>query len=244
MHKCLITWLHVVFALFIGLSNIGAETIVLQNGLDGYMGTEDNSIYEDRPNHTNGGGEHIFSGATTASMRRALIRFDLSSLPDNIQITNVTLELRIDRSGRDSTDDDEYRLHRLLAEWGEGSVVATDPGGIGSPAEPGDATWDYQFFEQDQWETPGGDFAETASIVTPLSRQPGTTVTLSSDGMVEDVETWLSEPENNFGWILIGDENGTRNARRFNSSENESNPPKLIIEFQPNTAVNTWEIYE
>ncbi len=222
---------------------VQAETLILQNGVDGYSGTDDTSIYEDRPNNTNGGGEYIFSGATASSVRRGLIRFDLSPLPENSQIISVALELIFDRSGSSSTDEDEYRLHRITSEWGEGSVVATDPGGIGSPAEAGDTTWTDRLFEQADWDTPGGDFVETASIAMPVTRAPGNTVTFSNGGMAADVETWLADPSSNHGWILIGDEEGTRNARRFHSSENSSDPPQLTIEFEPMTSINSWELY-
>jgi hypothetical protein len=35
--------------------------------------------------------------------------------------------------------------------------------------------------------------------------------------MVADVQSWIQQSANNFGWILIGDESAPRTAKRFDS---------------------------
>lgn len=50
--------------------------------------------------------------------------------------------------------------------------------------------------------------------------------------MVQDVQGWLDDPTNNFGWIVIADESTHTTAKRFGSREEASaNRPKLLIYF-------------
>ena len=51
--------------------------------------------------------------------------------------------------------------------------------------------------------------------------------------MLADVQGWLDDPSTNFGWLLLGNESGTRTTKRFDSKDNptEANRPALTIEF-------------
>ncbi|MSU20737.1 MAG: hypothetical protein EXS30_05010 [Pedosphaera sp.] len=54
----------------------------------------------------------------------------------------------------------------------------------------------------------------------------------STSDLVADVQSWLTNPQSNFGWILISQSEGTpRTARRLGSSENPSTAPSLVIQF-------------
>jgi hypothetical protein len=46
--------------------------------------------------------------------------------------------------------------------------------------------------------------------------------------MVADVQSWLDNPANNFGWLVLGDESGIATAKRFDTRESTS-PPVLSI---------------
>ena len=48
-------------------------------------------------------------------------------------------------------------LHKLLADWGEGTSQATGEEGQGAPATPNDATWRHRFFDTIFWTNEGGD---------------------------------------------------------------------------------------
>ena len=39
--------------------------------------------------------------------------------------------------------------------------------------------------------------------------------------MATDVEAWIANPDENFGWMMIGDEQVDGTAKRFNSREND-----------------------
>jgi len=52
--------------------------------------------------------------------------------------------------------------------------------------------------------------------------------------MVAAVQAWVDDPVSNHGWVLLGDEVVTQNARRILSRENAGpGKPLLSIEFTP-----------
>ena len=78
----------------------------------------------------------------------------------------------------------------------------------------------------------GGDF-EARSSGSALIGGPGSDTWPSTDGMVADVQSWLDDPDANFGWLLRGNESGIQTAKRFDSRENGTagNRPQLTIDF-------------
>src|SRR5205085_6553381 len=113
-----------------------------------------------------------------------------------------------------------------------------DPGGGGTQAAPGDATWLYTFYNTSSWINPGGDFSPTASATTTVSTL-NTTYLWSGSGLVADVQAWVSNPASNFGWIIRGNEVTGGVAQRFNSRQNSSNPPQLMVSFEVSTPTPT-----
>ena len=63
----------------------------------------------------------------------------------------------------------------------------------------------------------------------------------TTSALEADAQGWYDEPENNFGWILIGSEGESGTAKRFATRENEdlAARPQLRIEFEPVTAVQS-----
>ncbi len=53
--------------------------------------------------------------------------------------------------------------------------------------------------------------------------------------MIADVQAWLNNPGNNFGWVLVGDEAANETAMRFDSRSNpdHSRRPELKVVFDP-----------
>lgn len=123
----------------------------------------------------------------------------------------------------------------MLTNWGEGtSDSGTGSGsGSGGPSQTGDATWLHTFYDTQFWTNEGGDFDAVASGSTVV----GTTLTsytwASTAGLLADVQAWLDDPANNFGWALVADESVINTVRRFASRENsdESLRPTLTITF-------------
>src|SRR6266498_4428698 len=127
--------------------------------------SKDNTLYEyiaadgDRSNAL---GDHFFAGMTAeALMRRGVLAFDIAgNIPPGSTITSVSLTLNMSRTISDARI---VELHKLLADWGEGTSNANAQEGQGAPATPNDATWRHRFYNTIFWTTQGGDFSGTVS---------------------------------------------------------------------------------
>jgi hypothetical protein len=193
----------------------------------------DNTLYEDAAGSlSNGAGTHFFvgrTGQTADSIRRGLIKFDVSSsLPPTATIVGVTLYLTMSQS---VAGPEPVELHRVTASWGEGSSIATGGEGGGAPAAAGDATWIHRFYSSTLWTTAGGDFVVTTSATTTVSNVGP--YSWSAPGMVSDVQMWLDTPSINNGWLLLGNEATSSTAKRFDAKENaDSNArPMLVVTY-------------
>lgn len=151
---------------------------------------------------------------------RSLISFDLSSIPDNAVITSASLTLRTrhNRTGTQVT----ISLHRITESW----VNAE-----------GDVSWTKRDASTN-WSTPGGSYIATAS-----SALTGTFTIAGADniftGLEDDVQLWLDNPSQNFGWMLInsGEESGLYPTYKnfyggYRPGEPASYPPTLTIEYE------------
>ena len=194
---------------------------------------KDNTLYEYDPaqgDHSNALGNHFFAGETAmGELRRGVLAFDIAgSIPAGSTILGGTLSLNMSRTGLDTARNVE--LHKLLADWGEGTSVAPGEEGDGAPATTNDATWRHRFFDTIFWTTEGGDFAGTVSA----SQSVGAVGVYmwSSPLMVADVQSWLNNPATNFGWLVLGDESDILTSKRFDTRESAS-PPVLTIQYTP-----------
>ena len=194
---------------------------------------KDNTLYEYDPAEgdvSNALGNHFFAGETAmGELRRGVLAFDIAgNIPAGSTILGVTLSLNMSRTGSDTPRTVE--LHKVLADWGEGTSVAPGEEGDGAPATPNDATWRHRFFDTIFWTTEGGDFSATSSA----SQSVGAVgmYMWSSPQMIGDVQSWLNNPATNFGWLVLGDESDTLTAKRFDTRESAS-PPVLTIQYTP-----------
>ncbi|MBL8745728.1 MAG: multicopper oxidase domain-containing protein [Phycisphaerae bacterium] len=187
--------------------------------------SHDNTLYEDGFGLTsNGKGQYMFVGVNGGSVkRRGIIRFDVSAIPPGSTITSVTLTMNMSRS---NAGVQSVALHRVLAGWGEGSSDAGAEEGSGATAKPGDATWIHRLFPDTFWTNAGGDFAPGASASTSVNT--GST-SWSSSGMVADVQSWVNSGATNFGWVLKGNEVGSRTAKRFDSREHPTPSRRPVL---------------
>ena len=194
---------------------------------------KDNTLFESSTGSLSSGvGQNLFVGRT---IRRALLAFNVAAIPAGATIESVTLRLNMSQT---STGDQTVALHRVTADWGEGTSNSNvRGGGGGAPATTGDATWLHRFFNTDLWTTPGGDFSATVSAEATVGGI-GSYTWGPTDQMTADVQDWLDNPAGNFGWILIGNEGSNLTAKRFDSRENsiEANIPVLAVTFSLPTA--------
>ena len=192
---------------------------------------KDNTLYEYHPadgDLSNALGFHLFAGKTAmGELRRGVLAFDIAgTIPPGSTILGVTLSMNMSRTPISVAYPVE--LHKLLADWGEGTSQAPGEEGDGAPATPNDATWRHRFFDTIFWTAQGGDFSATVSASQSVSVVGP--YTWSSPQMVADVQDWLDNPAGNFGWLVLGDEKPTLTSKRFDTRESAS-PPVLTIQY-------------
>ncbi|MCB0262736.1 MAG: T9SS type A sorting domain-containing protein [Calditrichaeota bacterium] len=220
--------------LLMGIGYAQTETVVLQP-------IKDNTLYEDAGGAiSNGSGEYFFAGKTNAGLiRRGLLAFDVAgTVPSGAVIDNVSLALSMSQT---SSGDMSVSLHRVSQNWGEGTSDAGGNEGAGTTSTTNDATWIHTFFNTAQWNASGGDFSNEVSATQTVGASGS--YAWESSQMVADVQDWLNNPGNNFGWVLIGNEGSNGTAKRFDSRENgaEANRPKLTITYTVATGIGDDE---
>jgi hypothetical protein len=194
----------------------------------------DTALFSFNPNNNYGKLTTLPLGAISRPGQegRVLLRFDVAAaLPSNAVISSVSLRLRVTKEpggGAAETVD----LHRMLVPWVEGSK-STDP--QGATATAGETSWSSRVVGGGNWAAPGGqagtDFATAVSGSVTLDNPA--TYTATGAGLVADVQAWLQEPANNFGW-MIRDRPPleSRTAKRIGSREGSaSQAPQLTVEY-------------
>jgi hypothetical protein len=198
--------------------------------------SKDNTLYEYDPtegDHSNGAGFHFFAGENAmGELRRGVLAFDIAgTIPAGSTITAVSLTMNMSMTPAGALT---IELHKVLADWGEGTSHAPMGEGDGAPATPNDATWRHRFFDNVFWTTQGGDFLATVSASQSVGGVGQ--YMWNSAQMVSDVQSWLDNPASNFGWLVLGDETAIATAKRFDTRESAS-PPMLTIQYIPGPRV-------
>jgi len=200
----------------------------------------DNTLYEDMQGDiSNGEGNYVFLGRTgpdgDSLVRRALVHFDLSAIPADVIIDSVEISFEVvavplpfNANGGTAT------LHRVSADWGEGGSNAPGAEGQGIEAQPGDATWQYRFHDTVPWNSPGGDYLLEASASVGYGTELESLAFASTPELVQDVQRWVNNPAQNFGWILLGSEILDFTARKMDSKDRQSGFPALLtVDYHP-----------
>ncbi len=195
--------------------------------------TRDTTLYAESGNESNGSGIHFFSGTNGMGQnRRGLVYFDIAgSVPPGSTITGVELRLYMSKTNAGAHD---IRLHRVLANWGQGTSNAGSGEGGGAPAATNDATWTRRFYPGTSWTNVGADF-DPAVVASQSVDQIGY-YTWSGAGLVAGVQAMLDTPATNFGWLLKNDnELDQPTAKRFDTRENADPTlrPSLRVLFDP-----------
>jgi hypothetical protein len=223
--KTLVAISFLIAVVFAGTASVGGAIVSITP-------SKDNTLYQYDPvdgDTSNALGLHFFAGENAmGELRRGVLAFDIAGhIPAGSTILSVTLSMNMSRTALDTARTVE--LHKLLADWGEGTSIAPGEEGDGAPATPGDATWRHRFFDTIFWTNEGGDFSATVSAsqsVGPLGQY-----TWSSAQMVADVQSWLDNPSSDFGWLVSGDESTSITSKRFDTRESAS-PPVLTIQYR------------
>jgi hypothetical protein len=205
---------------------LSLATMMAQTTLT-FTPSKDNSINEVSTSSSNGIGLSLYAGKDNVGRKhRCLMRFDLSKISANATITNVTLQLFVNRTIDLSPR--THELHKISADWGEGTSYGI---GGGAPATINDATWSDRFYGVSTWASLGGDFSPTVSSSTEIGVSGNYTFPSTTE-LIADVQSWVSSASTNYGWVVIGDESTIRTARGFDSREaGTTNLPTLSVTF-------------
>ncbi len=193
--------------------------------------TADNTIYSIGGNaRSNGAGPTMAAGiAADGGITRALVRFDATgAIPTHATINSVSLVLHIDGTAASSSPSSFISVRRLLNSWGEGLSTPIVGPGNGGVATKGDATWFHRFFPSQSWSVHGGDFAWPWS--SHLDVGSAGSAIFTGAGLVADVQAWVNLDTPEFGWLLLGDEQGAASAR-FLSTRESVHPPQLVVDY-------------
>lgn len=180
----------------------------------------------------NGAGPALFAGRTgqaAFALRRGLIRFDVvAALPEHALIDRVFVSLY--QTSDNNTTAHGVSLHRVLEDWSEGAAFSS--GGGGASAGSGDATWLHTDYDGEYWVRVGGHFVARTSA-TEVVAGAGFYTWQNTPGLIGDVRLWLHAPQQNFGWLIRGEEEIPQTAKRFASREAASpdQHPVLTIEY-------------
>lgn len=158
-----------------------------------FSASSDTSIYQQDVDASNGSGQFIIAGGNA----RGLLRFDVS-IPEGSTIIDAVLTLS---AGATAGAGAAVSVHRVTTGWGEGSSDAAGDEYFGAPAKLFDATWQYSFFDGEQWNTPGGDFGGSSAITAVGGVGAYEWI---GNGLIDDVQSWVDDGATNFGWLMQG----------------------------------------
>lgn len=227
-------YLILLFSFCICLYGANAQTSVI------LPASQDNTIHSNLIYNSNGAGDNFTSGTIiNGSIRRALLRFDLSVIPAGATITAATLGLVMNKTVSAAID---ISLYKLNASWGEGASQAVGADGQGVAALAGDATWVCSFANgaggcSSSWITPGGVFTASPSATTSVTDVGA--YSWSSTQMTNDLQGWVNNAATNYGWIIRSDEIILQSAKRFSSRTNPiiTERPTLSVTYTTVTPV-------
>jgi PKD repeat protein len=216
-----------------GSSNI-TRTLTIVSDTETLMvnPSADTTIYENPAGNSNGAGVDFVVGKPAGTVstdpvenfsRRALLRFDVSSIPSGSTINSATMQITSDTPVA-TTGTQTIRIHRVTEAWTEGT--AGGAAGIGSATAGGGATWINRSFST-AWSSAGGTVAAFTSSFTSVS----TPTTHTSGSLASDVQLWVNGTANN-GWQLRNsNEANSSTAKKFDSRTGTT-PPVLTVVFK------------
>ncbi|MCZ6887630.1 MAG: DNRLRE domain-containing protein [Gammaproteobacteria bacterium] len=178
----------------------------------------DTSLWDGANSGNNFGATDYISVNNAVAERTALIRFNLSRVPVNAQISSAVLELYLVAGQVVSAG--VVDVHRASRAWVEGDKDGSaPPGGGGATYESYDG--------QTNWVTPGGDYesAVLASVTIPSLNPKWYTWDVT-----QAAKAWHSGTVPNYG-LLVRASAGTVDKVEFRSSDHADFAPKLSITY-------------
>ena len=185
------------------VDNTISETLILQQGLEGYAGTLDTYIWDNEPDTDHSDETTIVQDINTSDERRSLLRFDLSGIPDEVLITSAELQFYVDVEGQG------FNMHRMLVSWDEGATYDN----IGGRLYAAD-----------------GIDAET-SITANWPGEDEYTGLITVSVPVATIQDWVDGIITNNGWLMIATHGDDGQQLRSSEYATQSDRPKLTVEY-------------
>jgi hypothetical protein len=216
--RCL---LHALPVLLVAASAVAQPTTVVP--------VADATIFTENIDGAIGQG-HLFVGVNNnGATRRALVRFDLSSIPQDAVIDSVAVRFVVTKSRNVAAS---ISLRRVLTPWTEGPTTGTGlGGGIPGNAVAGDVTWRHASVPGTLWDAMGGDYEPTGTTVAvnPVGIYYWTGGAASA--LAATVSDWVADPASNYGFLLRETSESTlQSAKRMGSRDaSASQQPQLTV---------------
>ena len=200
----------------LGRLQLQAYEMTLQQGLEGYSGTQDTMINLWEPDTNYGASPTLQwrANGTDGPVRKILIRFDLSALPADAIIDGGQLCL-YDYAETQDFGSAEIAIHRLQRDW-----------------QPMEATWKLAT-AQLPWQQPGAagplDRADAATDVLPMdaAAPPG----WRCFDVSADLKAWTTNGVENHGWILEPSADYSLFLVAASEYTNPSQRPRLTLRY-------------
>ncbi len=186
----------------------GPVTLVLQDGLNGYSGTRDTYIWETSPGTVRGAETTFIQDKNPADVppneRKALLLFDLSSIPPGATIQSAELQFYVDAEGQG------FNMHRMLTSWDEATVSYTSLGGRHFLPDNIDAESSVNSI----W--PGVDtYTGYITVSVPAST----------------IQDWIDGNLTNNGWLMIAIHADDGQQLRSREHASQADRPKLTVTY-------------
>ncbi|MEM7229315.1 MAG: DNRLRE domain-containing protein [Planctomycetota bacterium] len=190
----------------------------------------DATVYSENIDGANGVGTAFVAGRTNmGAIRRGLIQFDTSVIPEHAVVLSVEFSLTLAQT---NAGDQPMTLHRVLEDWSTGTSASG--GGQPATATQDDVTWRYRSYVASDptmspaWSVDGGAFVKQPSATSIVGSDQVEYTWASTPALVADVQSWREDASGNRGWILVADKGGTK---RFFSSDdaNAMRRPRLTV---------------
>lgn len=187
-------------------------TISFQDGVAptaGYAGTLDTTIWDTNPT-TSYGTDTTFVVDTAigveSDQRKGLLRFDLSSIPSNATVVGAKLDLWIAAEGQG------FKMHKMLVNWDESSTYNSLGPGVNNDDVTASSVIDCQ---------------NAINLDTIVS------VNLRNNMKVATVQSWVTNPATNYGWMFEQIDSSTGDGLQFDSRQSitPSRRPKLTVRY-------------
>ncbi|MEO0795320.1 MAG: DNRLRE domain-containing protein [Verrucomicrobiota bacterium] len=194
------------------LAPLGAFAASLQ-----FASVQDATILDNDTSISDG---DLFSGYNnTGQERRALVQFDLTSIPAGSTINAVTFNLTSERVAGPQ----DFELRAVTTPWIEGTNTGAGTGGGQgtTPTPSGSVSW------ETPWTTSGGDFG---AVLDTVSVSGWSNIVFDDPALIPLVQSWVDTPTSNNGFILIGTITDPQSVILFGGSGSTA-PPSLDVTY-------------